>query len=256
MPTVVTPPESVDAVATSATHAAEREVCEARDKEVKALQAWTKKDGIALAEIQIAVKPHLLDLVVGFQTTAEAWDCLKVLLEDSTTTRRDDLEEDLETLRMKPGETIMKNVGRAKGLCNDLAVAEVTVKEHSLVLRTLRGLPAGYSTMRTVVKSKDGPHSLPAATAMLLGAEKDLEADGDVDVPLAFLAHLARLKEDGDGRPGRREIREDKKLQCYYYKRPGRKNADCHKRKENEKKKGGDGKGGQEGRGADRPQGP
>lgn len=255
MPQVAAPPEGVEPAATSAAHAAEREIRELREKELKALQAWTKKDAVALAEIQMAVKPHLLDLVVGCRSAAEAWECLRVLFEDNTTSRRDDLEEELATLRMKAGESIMKYVGRAKGLRNDLAITGVAVEEHSLVLRILRGLPGGYSTIRTVLKSKDGPLKLSASTALLMGVEKELAPNGDGEVPPAVQAYLERLKIKGDNKAGRGGSRDDKKFACFYCKRPGQKIADFLQRKASDKRRGGEGKGGQDGRGADSPKG-
>lgn len=107
----------------------------------KAKAAWDRKNEVALSDIQMAVKPHLLSLVEDCALASEEWESLKTLFEDDATSRRAELEQELAVLQMAGGETMIKYVGRAKGLRNALATAGVTVDEHSLVLHVLRGLP-------------------------------------------------------------------------------------------------------------------
>jgi len=140
----------------------------------KAAAAWDRKNEVALSDILMAIKPHLLNIVEDCTTAAEARLNLQVLFEDDTTSRRAELEQELAVLMMHGGETIIKYIGRSKGLRNSLAFAGVAVNEHSMVLHILRGLPAGYGMIKTVLENLPGALKLPSATAKLLTVEKQL----------------------------------------------------------------------------------
>eukprot|EP00170_Pyropia_yezoensis_P002220 contig_9317_g2224 len=107
IPVVVTPPDGEPA-ATAAAHAASGAARSDHDKQLKALEEWERRDERAQAEIQLAVKPHLLNIVSECQSAAEAWDCLRILFEDNTTSRRAELERDLQNLKLGAGESIIK----------------------------------------------------------------------------------------------------------------------------------------------------
>eukprot|EP00170_Pyropia_yezoensis_P000637 contig_2993_g638 len=121
------------------------------EKQLKALEEWERRDERALEEIQLAVKPDLLNIVSECQSAAEAEDCLRILFEDNTTSRRAELERDLQNLKLGAGESIIKFVGRAKGIRNDLVTAGVHKDDHDLSLAILAGLPAGYGMISTVL---------------------------------------------------------------------------------------------------------
>lgn len=136
--------------------------------------------------------PHLLTLVTACISAAEAWEDLKVLYEDDISSRRDELETDLTVLSRQAGESMIKYIGRAKGLRDALVTAGVQVTEHSLALHMLRGLPSGYKTMRQVLRGMGELHGglrLAGVTVKLLYAEKELAAEdngGTSTTPAAF----------------------------------------------------------------------
>lgn len=243
MPTLVTPPEGEPA-ATAAAHAAAHSVREDHAKQIKTPEEWERRDEKALAEIQLAVKPHLRNIVSECRSAAEAWNCLRVLFEDNTTSRRAELEHDLQNLKLGAGESIIKFVGRAKGIRNDLATAGVHKDDHDLSLAILAGLPAGYGMLATVLKNKDIPLRLPMVTARILITEKELVAVMREDVTPAVQAYLASL----NIQPGKKKTQDTRKPVCFYCKKPGHKIAECMKRKATDKKKGG-------GRGEDKVKG-
>lgn len=233
------PVAGAEAAASASTHAAIPAVRTAYERQVKERANWERMNEVALSNIMMAVKPHLLPVVEDCTTASQAWDNLRVLFVDDTTSRRADLEDELRMLKMTPGEAIIKYVGRAKGLRNELATASVQLDEHSLVLHILRGLPAGYGMIKTVLKNNDAPLRLPTTTAKLLGVEKELAASGDADVPPEVQAYLARMKvNDAKG------VQDDKRPACFYCKKPGHRIAECRKRlasnQRNQQSQGGD----------------
>ena len=161
------------------------------NEQTKAAAAWDRKNEVALSDFMLAVKPHLSNLVEDCITAAKAWDNLRVLFEDDTTSRRAELEQELAVLKMGGGEMIIKFVGRAKGLRNSLAAAGVVVSEHSMVLHVLRGLPAGYGMIRTVLDNLPAPLRLPAATAKLLNVEKQIKSNEGGGAPATGQAFTA-----------------------------------------------------------------
>lgn len=243
-----TPPEEEPAGTAAAHAAAQKQALELHEKQLKEVKVWKRKNVRALAQIKMAVKPHLMNMIAGCKTAAEAWECLRVLFDDETATRRGELEEALATLRKQPNETIIEYVGRTKGIRDDLATAGVTKDEHSLCLDILRGLPTSFKTIRTVLRNSGKLLTLPTITNRLMETETELRAESDDDVPQAVQAYLAAMalkKDEKKGRP-------DKKMVCFYCKKPGHKIADCNKRRAADEKRGRGGKNPQDGeRGGD-----
>lgn len=126
------PPQGADPAALSAAHAAAGPAVSAHEKQVKELAVWQRKEEIALCKIKMPVKKHLLGMLEDCETAAEAWDTLRALFEDDTTSRRANLEDAMNALESQPGEAMIKYVRRAKTLRNDLATAGMTIDEHSL----------------------------------------------------------------------------------------------------------------------------
>lgn len=71
IPTVVTPPAG-DPATTVGSHAASVAARIEHAKQVKDLEDWERRDEKALAEIQLAAKPHLPDIVSECRSAAEA----------------------------------------------------------------------------------------------------------------------------------------------------------------------------------------
>jgi len=227
----VVTPRPVDApVGEAAAGAAAEAAAAAADTDTgraatKAVAAWDRKNEVALSDIMMAIKPHLLNIVEDCTTAAEAWYNLQVLFEDDTTSRRAELEQELAVLKMHGGETIIKYIGRGKGLRNSLATAGVAVDEHSLVLHILRGLPPGYGMIKTVLENLPGALKLPSATAKLLTVEKQLKAGGDDAAPPGGQAFTAGAN------PVTPTPKGKKKAKCFYCKRYGHFIRDCRSRK-------------------------
>eukprot|EP00170_Pyropia_yezoensis_P005117 contig_20935_g5131 len=141
----------------------------------------------------MSVKKHLLGKLEDCEMAAEARDTLRALFEDDTTSQRADLEDAMNALELQPGEAMIKYVGRADTLRNELATAGVTIDEHSLSLNILRELSAGHAMIKTVLKSKKKELRIAMVTSNLLATEKELACADDADIPPAVLAYMSRL---------------------------------------------------------------
>nr|BAG74297.1 polyprotein [Neopyropia yezoensis] len=235
--TAAASPEGEPAGSAAARAAAQKLAMDLHEKQLKEVKAWKRKNVRALAQIKMAVKPHLMNMIADCKTAAEVWECLRVLFDHETATRRGELEEALATLRKQPNETIMEYVGRTKGIRDDLATAGVNKDEHSFCLDILRGLPAPFKTIRTVLRNSGKLLTLPTIANRLM--ETELRAESDDDVPQAVQAYLAAMALKKDEKKGQ----QDKKPVCFYCKKPGHKIADCNERRAANEKHGRNGKG-------------
>lgn len=78
----------------------------------------------------------------------------------------------MSALKLQHGDAMIKYVGRAMTLRSELATAGVKVDEHFHSLKILRGLPAGYAIINTVLKSKKQELRVAAVTSNLLATDK------------------------------------------------------------------------------------
>lgn len=132
---------------------------------------------------------------------------------------------------------MIKYVGRAKALRNELATATVVVNEHYLSHNILLELPSGYAMINTVLKSKMRELRIAVVTSHVLASEKGLESADDADIPPTVLAYISRM----DIKKREQKEADQRKLVCSYCKRPLHKIADCLKRKDHDGKKTGGG---------------
>jgi len=216
------------------------------EEQTKAAAAWDRKNEVALSDNMLAFRPYLLNIVGDCLTAAEAWDNFRVLFEDDTASRRAEMEQELAVLNMGGGETIINFFGRAKGLRNSLAAAGVVVSEHSMIPHALRGLPAVYGMIKTVLENPPAPLRLPAAMAKLQNVEKQIKINEGGGAPATGQAFTAGAN------PGPSTTGRGKRRKTYFYcKKPGHFFNECHTRKADDAKRAGVGNTGH-GTGGDR----
>lgn len=209
----------------------------ARAEAIKSRKTWIKHNEFALADIQLTIKPHLVQEVCACTTAAEAWEALKGLFEQDTTSRRAGLEQDLASLQMHAGESLIKYVGRAKDLRAALAMSGLIVEEHSMVIKVLRGLPEGYAMIRTVLENYPSTLRLSDVTSKLMPVEKLLNENGSK-------GSSSGSAYSGTGKANTPIPKKEgkKKVKCNYCKKMGHPTRECRFRKANESK--GESKGG------------
>lgn len=178
------------------------------------------------------MKPHLLTLVMVRGSAADAWETLRVLLEDDIASRRDDLETELTCLSLDEGQSMIKFIGRAKGIRDALATASKHVNENSLALNIMRGLARSYKAMKQVLRgmaNTPGGLRLADVSAKLLYAEKEVAADdegGSSSKPAVFAAAEDKKRAAVAATTPQRS---DKTY--YYCDKPGDFQRDCRKLK-------------------------
>lgn len=187
---------------------------------------WDRKDVLALAQIQLCVKPHLLPMVVSCTTSKEAWDMLSDTYKAQSTARRMALVQDLSTLRLKPGEAIISYVARVKALRQELMVVDHKLDEATVVMHMLAGLPEEYRMVRTVLENLRDDLKVEDVAARLLQEEQRAKATS------AGLAGSGVLSQ-ALAADSRSQIRS---FTCFYCNKVGHMRRDCHRRAGDEKR--------------------
>lgn len=186
--------------------------------------AWDRKDALALAHIQMCVKPHLLPIVTTCKTSAEAWNKLEQLFLARSNARRMALMHELLSLKMHGGKSVITYVARVKALREELVAVGHPVDEHTLVLHLLAGLSEQYEVLRTVLENSVECLDLEDTTGKLLvveqrghaaykGSSTSATAPGS---SVAFLA--ARGQPTAPTKP---------KPKCWYCNKKGHLNRKC-----------------------------
>lgn len=188
--------------------------------------AWDRKDALALAQIQLCVKAHLLPMVVSCKTAKEAWDMLSNTYKAQSNARRMALLHDLSMLRLKPGEAIITYVARVKAIRQELMVVDHKIEEKTVVMHMLAGLPEEYRMLRTVLENMGGEWTVEDVAGKMIQEEQRAKmAAPATGGPAAMTQALAA------------EIKSQRRtFTCYYCTKPGHMRRECHRRKADEKR--------------------
>ena len=117
-------------------------------------------DGKAKAYIGMAVKTHLLSIVMTSGTSKAAWDALASMFEPKIAARQIVLQRDFLSLRKMPDETLNRYLGRVRELYGELLSVDFPISERVLVTTMLAGLPSEFDDVVTVYTQKKEDESL------------------------------------------------------------------------------------------------
>jgi len=205
------------------------------------VNAWDTMNEAALATIQMSVKPVHLNTVTSVDTAKEALDALKVMFEARDNGQLLRLMDELSSLKKGGDENIIKFASRAKMLRDELAMLGNPVDDNTLALRVLAGLSAEYGMLRTVLENKDTKLVMSDVTGKLLQVEQRHTSVG-ASKP------SGSVKSQAFAAAAPNKPFDKKSVVCFYCKKKGHMQRDCHKKKADEAKgKGKHGGGGREG---------
>jgi len=132
------------------------------------VDAWDAMNEVALAPIQLSVKPVHLNTVTSVDTANKAFDALKVMFEARDNAQQLWLMNVLSSLKKGGDENITKFASGAKMIRDELTMLGNPVNDNTLALRVLAGIPAEYGMLRTVLEKNDTKVVILDVTAKLL----------------------------------------------------------------------------------------
>ncbi|KAH0974702.1 hypothetical protein GBA52_016601 [Prunus armeniaca] len=136
---------------------------EAATSEVTAAyKNWLKLDKALLSLLIATLSDDAIEYVIGSKTARDAW----LSLTDRYAT--------LQTTQ-KGADSIEKFLLRLKHVCDQLALAGVSISDDDLMILVLNGLPSDYDMIRIVLVARETPISLKDFRTQLLVAEQAAE---------------------------------------------------------------------------------
>ena len=184
----------------------------------------------ALALIGLSVEDQYLPTVNECDTAKAAWDALASIYKSRSNARVLILKRQLNSITLQDSEPLIKYIGRAQALRDQLAAIGQSVDESDVVLAVLNGLPRQYNTLVTVIENTDPMPNLNAVLSKLLLVEQRSPAGASTTSETALYTNVQK-----PGFPGsHREHRT-----CHYCKKKGHLIKDCRKKKAADRRKGG-----------------
>ncbi len=168
----------------------------------------------ALALIVFNISMTLIPVIRLCKTAAEAWKKLESLYAVKNEYRIQHVREQLSAICMGANENVTSYFARARGLWHELTSLGHATLESDVVWPVLKGLPARFSVLVTVLRSSPTVLTLDSALGQLLSVELVSDSSPvDERVTQALVASASPPPKV-----------------CHYCKKPGHLIRDCRKR--------------------------
>lgn len=139
----------------------------------QAYKDWKKTDRGLISLIIATLSPEAMDYVVGCKSSMQAWSKLKQRYASVSRSNVMQLKTDFQTIQ-KGSDSIEKFLLRISKASDQLKSLGVCIPDEYIVVVALNDLPAEFSMIRTVIKTRETPILLTELRSQLLGAESDI----------------------------------------------------------------------------------
>ena len=146
----------------------------------------------ALALIGLSVEDQYLPTVNECDTAKAAWDALASIYKSRSNARVLILKRQLNSITLQDSEPLIKYIGRAQALRDQLAAIGQSVDESDVVLAVLNGLPRQYNTLVTVIENTDPMPNLNAVLSKLLLVEQRSPAGASTTSETALYTNVQK----------------------------------------------------------------
>ncbi|XP_054010889.1 uncharacterized protein LOC128893723 [Hylaeus anthracinus] len=130
-------------------------------------QEWIKKDGKALALINLSVTHSQLLHIKKANTSKEAWDKLKIIFESRGPVRKATLCKELLQMESKPGTTIVQYLNEFSEIADQVKEAGIEISDELLSIMLLISLPRKFENFSIAIESRDDIPTLDNLTAKI-----------------------------------------------------------------------------------------
>jgi len=137
--------------------------------------------------------------------------------------------DELSSLKNGGDEHIIKFASRAKMLQNELAMLGNPVVDNTLALRVLAGTPAENGMLRTVLENKDTKLVMSDVTAKLLEVEQQ-------SISVGASKPSGSVKSQAFAAAAPKKLFDKMLVVCFYCRKKGQMQRDCHKKMADEAK--------------------
>lgn len=166
-----------------------------RAERIRLCQEWDSKDMIARATIMMALDDNQALLVLGEKRARDVWMRLMAAHQQSSNVSRIVLQKQFHEAKMGANERVVNYVTRIQKIANEMADADITIAENSLVTKIVCGLNSKYNSFISSWISTASQRAYDSITETLpaliaheemlnMLAKKDEKKDGKTDTAL------------------------------------------------------------------------
>ncbi|KAM1941551.1 hypothetical protein ACFX13_029115 [Malus domestica] len=141
----------------------------------EAFLEWESVDMALLSLLLATLSDEAIEHVLGCRTAHEAWSSLQDRYASVSKARVNTLKTEFQILQ-KGGDSIDQFLSKLKDIKDQLLNAGETISDNDFILAALSGLPREYSTIRTVILTRDTSLTLREFREQLLCAEREAES--------------------------------------------------------------------------------
>ena len=131
-----------------------------------------EQDQKAHSAIVLNCKDHHYPTLAECPTSKQAWDTMAAAYKAKSTSRRLQLQRELNTLKKAPNEPLTVYVGRAKALRDQLAAAGDVVQDEQVAMYLMAGLPSQYDILASMFEFSSKKLSVEELFPSLLAVEQ------------------------------------------------------------------------------------
>ena len=132
--------------------------------------AWEQAASRVMYCFASSVNDQLLNHIRDAKTPKEAWENLKKIFEASTTARKLQLKQELNSIQQRD-MSVTDYTTKVKEICDALGSINVTVDEDKMVQICLGGLAQRYGPIRMTICTREKPPSFVDLQSMLMDEE-------------------------------------------------------------------------------------
>ncbi|KAM2523259.1 hypothetical protein PS1_030105 [Malus domestica] len=141
----------------------------------EAFLEWESIDLVLLSLLIATLSNESIEHVLGYKTAHGAWSNLQDRYASVSKARVNTLKTEFQTIQ-KGGDSIDQYLSKLRNIKDQLIAANESISDNDFVVAALSGLPREYSTIRTVIFTRDNPITLKEFKEQLLCAEREIES--------------------------------------------------------------------------------
>jgi len=130
---------------------------------------------LALAILTLCVEDQHKPMLRTCTTAKQAFEKLQAIFKGKSIARQWDLRNEINTVKKSDAESITQYAARLQSLTQELELTGVDYQESDAVMNFLGGLPAEYSTERTVIRTTVKTPTFDNVLPILMTREQELE---------------------------------------------------------------------------------
>lgn len=177
------------------------EVTGNQDALIEDLQAWTREDKKAKADLILSISPSELKQVRGCETSRELWLKLEAIFASKGPARKATLLKQLTLHRMQEGDDLREHMKKFFDAVDKLNAMNVDINADLLSIMLLYSLPEGFENFRCAIESRDNLPDVEIFKVKILEENDARKQKMNANTSGAMMAGPSWIKNKNQGKP-------------------------------------------------------